>query len=153
MATNKGTVKKIGVGKRKATVITMRESEGWSAEPQTIERVQKVSELISKGMSRQSVQLYIRENYQVGERQARAYYSAAMKYLLPEDEDEYRKGLIQANIERLEKIIEQGMTDNQNLKIAREAISELNKMLGIGGNKVQIAKNGEGDELIQITFD
>ena len=82
-----------------------------------------------------------------------------MNWLVPEDLDEYKKGLLQANIERLEKIIQEGI-DNRNdarrgadyLRTAKDAIAELNKMMGIGSNKVTIAENKEGEKAIQIEF-
>lgn len=143
----------MATGKRKKTDITMRPSEGWSAEPLTENRVTEIAGMIVKGVSRQTIQTYIKDNYKVQERQARAYYNAALRYLQPDDEDEYKKGLIQANINRLETIIEAGMKDNANLKIAKEAIDSLNKMLGIGGNNVAINRNKEGEETIIISFD
>jgi hypothetical protein len=92
---------------------------------------------LSQGMSRiNAIQTYA-ENWDISEKQAEEYYSAALKYLLPLDMDDYKKGLIQANIDRLEAIIEDtmGVGGNQYTN-AINAIKELNKMLGLGDNKM-----------------
>ena len=154
----KTSTKGIGVGKRAKTTVTMRPSEEWSAEPQTIMRVDEIAQMISNGKSRQTCQQWIKDTYGVQDRQARAYYSAALRLLIPDDSkyDEYRKALIQANIDRLEKIIEVCIESNDAnmLSQARQCVAELNKMLGVTSqNTVMINKNDEGDEQIIISFD
>ena len=75
--------------------------------------------------------------------------------------DEYKKGLLQANVERLERIIEDGITKQNDakrgadyLRTAKDAISELNKMLGVGNPRMQIAQeNKDGErQIISIDF-
>lgn len=154
----KTSTKGIGVGKRAKTTVSMRPSEEWSAEPQTIMRVDEVAQMISNGKSRQTCQQWIKDTYGVQDRQARAYYSAALRLLIPDEDkyDEYRKALIQANIDRLEKIIEVCIESNDAnmLSQARQCVAELNKMLGVTSqNTVMINKNDEGDEQIIISFD
>lgn len=154
----KTSTKGIGVGKRAKTTVTMRPSEEWSAEPQTIMRVDEIAQMISNGKSRQTCQQWIKDTYGVQDRQARAYYNAALRLLIPDDSkyDEYRKALIQANIDRLEKIIEVCIESNDAnmLSQARQCVAELNKMLGVTSqNTVMINKNDEGDEQIIISFD
>lgn len=150
--------KGIGAGKRAKTTVTMRPSEEWSAEPQTIMRVDEVAQMISNGKSRQTCQQWIKDTYGVQDRQARAYYNAALRLLIPDESkfDKYRKALIQANIDRLEKIIEVCIESNDAnmLSQARQCVAELNKMLGVTSqNTVMINKNDEGDEQIIISFD
>lgn len=137
-----------GKGKRDETVVCMRPSEGWSAEPETVHRVQTIAEMIVSGKSRSSIQSFIRNEYGVKERQARAYYSAAMKYIQPDDEDEYRKGLIQANLERLEMIVERCM-DGENYSSAISAIKEINSIISPKNNTVEVATS---DTAFRITF-
>lgn len=148
----KTTTKGIGVGKRAKTTVSMRPSDEWSAEPQTIMRVDEIAQMISDGKSRKTIQQYIKDNYGVKERQARAYYTAALRLLIPDESeyDEYRKGLIQANIDRLEKIIERSITGNtQDMKVAKDCISELNKMMGLGDKtNIMINKNNEEETFI-----
>lgn len=110
--------------------IMLRPSMEWEANTQTVERVTSLAKMISEGQSRQKVQEWIMTNYEVGERQARAYYSAALRYLVPDNEEEYKKGMIQANINRLENIIERTMTeDRTDFKNAIAAIRELNRIV------------------------
>ena len=127
--------------------------------PQTEWRVMEIARKITEGQSRQTCLDFIQESYSLSRQQAQKYYNAALNWLVPEDLDEYKKGLLQANIERLEKIIQEGI-DNHNdarrgadyLRTAKDAIAELNKMMGIGSNKVTIAENKEGEKAIQIEF-
>lgn len=122
-------------------------------------RVLEVARMICEGKSKQSCTDFIQEQYGVGIVQARKYYQGALNWLIPDDLDEYKKGLLQANIERLEKIIEDGI-DNRNdarrgadyLRTAKDAISELNKMLGVGNNRITVAESAEGDKAISIEF-
>lgn len=123
------------------------------AEPATIMKVQDVARMLSDGKTRATIIGILQEKYDIGYDQAKHLYCAGVKYLIPSNEDEFRKELIMKNISRLERIIEKAM-DGEQLKVAREAIDSLNKMLGLnGGSSVTIAKNGEGDETIMITFD
>lgn len=151
----KTSTKGIGVGKRAKTTVTMRPSEEWSAEPQTIMRVDEIAQMISDGKSRTTIQNYIKDNYGVQDRQARAYYNAALRLLIPDEDkyDEYRKALIQANIDRLEKMIEKMIDGNRDdMKLAKECIAELNKLIGMG-DKTNIMINKNDDEetfIIQI---
>ena len=150
----KNSTKGIGVGKRAKTTVTMRPSEEWSAEPQTIMRVDEIAQMISDGKSRTTIQNYIKENYGVQDRQARAYYNAALRLLIPDEDkyDEYRKALIQANIDRLEKMIEKMIDGNRDdMKLAKECIAELNKLIGMGDKtNIMINKNDEETFIIQI---
>ena len=151
----KTSTKGIGVGKRAKTTVSMRPSEEWSAEPQTIMRVDEIAQMISDGKSRTTIQNYIKDNYGVQDRQARAYYNAALRLLIPDEDkyDEYRKALIQANIDRLEKMIEKMIDGNRDdMKLAKECIAELNKLIGMG-DKTNIMINKNDDEetfIIQI---
>lgn len=152
----KTTTKGIGVGKRAKTTVSMRPSEEWSAEPETIMRVDEIAQMISDGKSRKTIQQYIKDNYGVKDRQARCYYSAALRLLIPDESefDEYRKGLIQANIDRLEKIIERSITGNtQDMKVAKDCISELNKMMGLGDKTNIMINKNDNEETFIIQID
>lgn len=116
----------------------------------SLQKVIEASKLLAKGKSRQYVIDYAKEHYGVCESQAKRYYSAAVRMLLPDDMEEFRKGLIQANIERLEHIIEKAMELGQ-YKIAREAIDSLNKMLGLNSG-LQIGVQTDNDNNTQQIF-
>ena len=123
--------------------IMLRPSQEWKAEPATIQRVQEIARRMSEGESRMRLENWMMENWEIGDRQARAYYSAAARYLIPDDEEDYKKGLIQANLNRLEDIVERTMTAD-DYKNAIQAIKEINRVLGAGEkNVVEVATDGE----------
>lgn len=131
----------------------------FSITPASEFRVIETAKMICEGKSKQTCLEHIQEAQGCGIQQARMYYQAALNWLIPSDLEDYKKGLLQANIERLEKIIEEGI-DNRNderrgadyLRTAKDAISELNKMLGVGNPRIQMAENAEGDKMISIEF-
>lgn len=111
----------------------------------SIHRVLELAKMLAKGKSRQSIMEYAMTHYDINEAQAKRYYAAAARYLIPEDLDEFKKGLIQANMERLETIIEECMARGQ-YKVARDAIDSLNKMFGVtGGVQVGIQTDNENN--------
>ena len=131
-----------------------------SITPQNEVRIIEVAKLISEGKTRSFCFDYIKEHFEVSStKQASVYYQAALNWLIPDDLDKYKQGLIQANVERLEKIIQEGIDEKDDarrgadyLRTAKEAIAELNTMLGVGQNKVVVAENAEGDKAISIQF-
>ena len=52
----------------------------------------------------------------------------------------------------LKEILDESMEEGK-YGIAIDAIKELNKMVGIGGNRVTLAQNDKGEQVINITFD
>lgn len=121
----------------------------------SLARVIEASKLLAKGKSRQYVIDYAMKNFGVELAQAKRYYTAAVRYLIPEDMEEYRKGLIQQNVERLETIVEKSMEEG-DWKNARETIAEINKMCGLTGSGVQFAINTDKEnnsQQILIKFD
>lgn len=140
-----------GTGYRAKTSISLREAEGWSAEPETERRVVELAKMIIEGNSRETVQSYAREHFKVGDRQVRAYYNAAVKYLTPADDEKFRKELINSNLARLETIVERCMKGN-DYKNAIAAIKEINSVVNPNKNEIKIGKQGD-TEIIQISFD
>ena len=130
--------------------ILLRPTEQWTTTPQTIERVTALAKMISEGMSRKNVQEWIMAHYDVSGRQARAYYSAALRYLIPDNEEEYKRGLIQANINRLETIIERTMAEGSaDYKSAIAAIKEINRLVAPNENSIEVATK---DAAFRIKF-
>ena len=89
---------------------------------------------------------------------ASTLYYGALKEIQPDPNllDDYKKSLIQTNLDRLEEIINTSITGNTgDKKVALQAIDTLNKMCGIYNdkNQVTIAKDNQNNEVIQITFD
>lgn len=153
---NKNSTEGCGIGKRQATSMSLRPSSKYTAEPRTQERIIHLADMIAKGATRPTIMKYIQDEYHIKEHTAKRYYSAAMRYLLPENEPEFRKELIAKNIARLETIIEKGMKDDSNLKLAKEAIDSLNRMLGLGSGGVQVAVNNDKEtdtQQIYIKFE
>lgn len=116
----------------------------------------EITQMLGDGKSRMSIIKYLKEQG-INEGQANYLYYAALKELSPETNllDDYKRGIIQQNLDRLEKIVEKSMDGNsQEKSVAVKAIAEINKMLGAyQDSSVTIARNKEGDEVIQITFD
>lgn len=130
--------------------IMLKPSDEWKANPQTIERVTNLAKMLSKGMSRKSAQEWIMTHYDVSARQARAYYSAALRYLIPDNEEEYKRGLIQSNIDRLETIIERTMAEgSSDYKSAIAAIKEINRLVAPNENSIEVATK---DAAFRIKF-
>lgn len=116
----------------------------------------EIIELISKGKTRKEVIDWLKEQGMSGGNLYAIYYSA-LKEMMPEEDflDEEKKYLIQKNLDRLERIINSSITGNTGeKKVALQAIDTLNKMIGVyaDSNKVTIAKNNQGEEIIQIDF-
>lgn len=116
----------------------------------------EIVELISKGKTRKEIVDYLGS---LGIENSYCYdlYHAALKEMIPEDDylDAEKKYLIQKNLDRLETIINCSITGNTgDKKVALQAIDALNKMIGVysDSNKVTIAKNNQGEEIIQIDF-
>ena len=130
--------------------IMLKPSDEWKANPQTIERVTNLAKMLSKGMSRKSAQEWIMTHYDVSGRQARAYYNAALRYLIPDNEEEYKRGLIQSNIDRLETIIERTMAEGSaDYKSAIAAIKEINRLVAPNENSIEVATK---DAAFRIKF-
>lgn len=130
--------------------IMLKPSDEWKANPQTIERVTNLAKMLSKGMSRKSAQEWIMTHYDVSARQARAYYTAALRYLIPDNEEEYKRGLIQSNIDRLETIIERTMAEGSaDYKSAIAAIKEINRLVAPNDNSIEVATK---DAAFRIKF-
>ena len=122
-------------------------------------RVIEVARMICEGKSKQTCLEYVQSAQGCGVQQAKYYYQAALNWLIPTDMDEYKQGLIQANMERLEKIVEECVEKKDDakkgadyLRVAKEAIAEMNKALGVGNNRVLVQQNKEGEQTIAIEF-
>lgn len=112
-----------------------------------------VAKMIAEGKSRQTCIQYVQEVRGVCLDQAKNYYESAVNYLLPRDEESYRTKLLAINVARLERIIEKGMTDDRDLRLAKDAIAEMNKMLLPTQKGITQVKQADGSEIITINFD
>ena len=116
----------------------------------------KVAEWISKGKTRQYCMTKLQEDGMTRANASNLYY-AALKSIMPDPDlfSDYKKTLMQQNIDRLENIVESSISGNTAEKaLAIKAIDTLNKMVqAYGDNSVKIAQNKEGEQIIRISFD
>ena len=119
--------------------------------PETKLRIIEAAKMLSQGKSRATIIEHLSEKYDIEYNTAADYYCNAALYLVPEDGDAFRKNLIRQNAVRLEAIYERAM-ENGDLKNAKEAISELNKMCGLTGNGLQVAVNNDVENNAQQIF-
>ena len=108
-------------------------------------KVEEAAKMISKGKGRNDVIEHLQNKYGMSLETARKYFISACHYLIP-DNEEFKQSIIKHNVERLEKIIADSLEEKQ-YKIAREAIAELNKMMGVtGGQSVVINQDPESQK-------
>lgn len=121
---------------------------------ETMRRVEDAAKMISRGKGRNQVIEYLQNKFKMSFDQSRRYYIAAVNFLVPENQEEYRETIIKHNVERLEKIIEETM-ESKDYKMAKEAIAELNKTMGVGSNKVTVGMKNDpetGENTVIVNF-
>lgn len=116
----------------------------------------QIQEWINKGKSRQYVMDRLQEDGMTVLGAQEIYY-ATLKEMAPDPNlfDDYKKQVIQQNLDRLEKIVESSIDGNyQEKNVALKAIDTLNKLIGAysDSNSVTIAKDNQGQEIIRIEF-
>lgn len=122
-----------------------------NSEEQVQARIWDLAEKIAaSGWTRMDVIKYVKENYGLGDVQAKRYWIAANKVFIPDELDKYRESLFNKNIALLESIIKKALSSN-NLKEANNAIKTLSSMLGYGGKQIEI-KDGDKNQTITISF-
>ena len=100
------------------------------AHPETVRKVEECAKMIANGKGREEIINYMVDTYGYSYDYARRYYIAGCHFLIPDDQPEFKAGLIKQNIERLEKIINDCI-EEKNYKVAKEAIDTLNRTLGV----------------------
>lgn len=116
----------------------------------------QIQEWINKGKSRQYIMDRLQEDGMTVLGAQEIYY-ATLKEMAPDPNlfDDYKKQVIQQNLDRLEKIVESSIDGNyQEKNVALKAIDTLNKLIGAysDSNSVTIAKDNQGQEIIRIEF-
>lgn len=150
-----GTVHTTPLGQSKEIVAP---GNAFSTTPATEYRVISVAKMITEGKSKQTCLDYIQDAQGCGLQQARMYYQAALNWLIPDDLPAYKQGLLAANLERLEKIVEDCVAKKDDrhgsdyLRVAKDAIAEMNKVLGVGHGRVVVSENTDGDKAVVIDF-
>ena len=133
--------------------VSRKEIEERGAYPATVAKVEEAAKMISKGKGRAEVIEHLQKKYDMTYENARKYFISACHFLIPDDQGEFRQSLIKQNMERLEKIINDSIEEKQ-YKVAREAIAEMNKMLGVtGGQGIVINQDpASGQQQIIVNF-
>lgn len=145
------------VKKPKTSIVKRRPASSKidGATPATVLKIQEAAKMLAKGKSRATIIEHLMTTYGMAAKTASDYYDSATRFLLPDDESKFKESLIKANATRLETIYERAM-ENNDFKNAREAVAELNKMLGVGkeGITVGINTDKEADtQQVVIRFD
>lgn len=140
---------KEGIVLRKKEGINLRTSNGFRPLPSTTLKIEETAKMVAEGKTRETIVEHLVERYGYSAQHAKEFYIAACEYLLPTEQE--RQQLVDKNLIRLEKLYEEAYKV-KNFKVCREIIAELNKMAGISGNSVTIAKNNQGEEVIKIDF-
>lgn len=118
--------------------------------PVTVDRVEQIAALITKGKSRDYCLKYIEENFGTHNKCHKAdLYNKAVKLLTPKDWEEEKQRIVAKNIAVLENIVEK-CTDKEDYKNALDAIKTLHTLFGIGGKTVGVKT---AEEEIIIHFD
>lgn len=135
--------------------INTRKQRNLSAEPATVLKIQQAAKWLAEGKSRATIIERLMDEYQITAKTASVYYADAIRFLLPEEESEYKNELIKANITRLETIYERAMASG-DYKNAREAVQELNKMAGVSKDGITVGINTDkanDTQQVVIRFD
>lgn len=118
------------------------------------ERVFQVADKIIEGMPRYRLIEWIKKKYGIKDIQAKRYYDAALKYLLPSEEElEDFQAKMQAKLlARYEELYDDAVK-RHSTKIAKEILDSMAKIYGIGGNNsVKIRDDANGTKEIEISF-
>ena len=118
---------------------------------------QDISDMVNAGRTRKEIMAWLQDEKGMTAGSARELYYNTLKGMAPSTAyfDAYKKSLIQTNLDRLEEIVEGSISGNTAEKmVALKAIDQINKLIGAynDNNQVTIAKNKEGEEIIQIRF-
>ena len=140
------SLKKVETGKTEKG-ISRHKGDNTPLTPQSQLKIEEAAKMITKGKGMNDVIEFIRDKYKISYEQSRHYWVAACRFLVA-DMDETREALIKQNIQRLERIINKSM-ENEDYKLAKETIGELNKMLGVGKDGVSIAVRNDPENNTQ----
>lgn len=124
--------------------------------PRTVVDVLNIAERIAKkGETKMTIVKDMVENIGYSEQQATERYEAALRYLMPteQEQEQFREKMMAKILARYERLYERAI-ERDSLNQAREILDSISKLYGLsGGNRVQIAENAEGEKIINIQFD
>lgn len=137
---------------KKTTTPVLRDSQKSTLSTQL--KIQDLACVIAeKGYGRIACKKYASEKWGMSEAQAEKYYYGALKYLRPDNPDEYREALISRNFSVLEKLLQDSI-DRADTKVALDVVKVMNAMLGVGGKQVEFNEKDKdgGEKKIVISF-
>lgn len=107
--------------------------------------------IVNSGYTKWDAVQHCVDTYGVGKSQAIKYYYASLRYLTPDNPEQYREALIEKNFHVLETILKTAL-DTGNLKEANNAVRIMNEMLGVSGRSLNIKAEGDEKTTISISF-
>ena len=126
--------------------------------PQSVQKLtiqQDIADWVNEGKTRKEIMALLTADG-MGYGYARDIYYKTLNEMAPDTTlfDAYKKSLVEKNLERLEDIVEENITGTTAEKmIALKAIDQMSKLTGAYNDQtVTVAKNKEGEEIIQIKF-
>lgn len=126
--------------------------EGHAPKPGTFLRIMDIAEDIAKGKPYIKIITEFVDKYGIDKKKAEDYYEAAIAFLTPKDIDKYQQKMAAKLLAQYENLYERA-SENGQLKTARDILDSIAKICQLtGGNRVQIAKNDNGEEVINIQF-
>lgn len=105
-------------------------------------RIEKVFEMVSKGVNKKNILRYCAEKFKINTRQTEEYLKRVreqIKALYPEN---YKTDIMGEHFVQLDHLYELNY-QNQDYRECRNLIESKNKMLGIGITKVDLTTKGE----------
>lgn len=109
--------------------------------------------MAEKGYGRLASLRYASEKWGISQVQAEKYYRSALRYLRPENPEEYREALIARNFSVLEKLLQDAI-DHNDTPTALNVVKVMNGLLGVGGKQLEVAEKDKdgGEKRIVISF-
>ena len=133
--------------KEKTTAPTLRDSQKSTLTTQL--KIQELANVIAeKGYGRLASMKYVADKWGLSMTQAEKYYYGALKYLRPDNPDEYREALIARNFGVLENMLQKAL-ENNDLASATQIVKVMNTMLNVGDKKIQVE---QGETKIVVSF-
>lgn len=136
----------------KTTTPVLRDSQKSTLSTQL--KIQELAGVIAeKGYGRLASMKYAAEKWGMSQAQAEKYYYGALKYLRPDNPEEYREALIARNFSVLEKLLQDAIEHNDT-PTALNVVKTMNGLLGVGSKQLEVAEkdSGGGEKRIVISF-
>jgi hypothetical protein len=143
------------MSKGSTDLIKLCTTDEHGASPETVRRVLDIADMIIEGEPRYKLIERIKEKYNIKYQMAVRYYDAALRYLVPsEEEQEGFREKMQAKLLARYEALYKDAVDRHSTKIAKEILDSMAKVYGVaGGDKVIVREDQQGNKEITISFD